>query len=475
MTLAERLAHALVSPIGTKSLDAARRHLFDALVAAIVGARSLEAARVRAAMGGRHAREGLELSFVGLRTLEPADAAAALCRLIRTTEVDDIQLASCTTPAAIVVPAALAATPLSAERSAEHLLSAIALGYDVVFRLGRAIGGPDHLFSGGWPTLAVASASAAATVAALLGASKKELADGLALGAQASPRARPRAEEARLFALGAAVSTGLEAAIAATAGTCGDLASFDELALSGAASDVPEAATALADEPPGSGVVRTSFKRFCSAAQAASAIEAAGRLVSSHEIAPDELARVVVEVPPHYARMIDRPVVSDRIASMLSVQHGIALRLVDQEGLFDCIRSSPREKKEAVASMRDLVEVWPDPRLAASYPTRWRARVTMEAQGRFFSLEDDGPTDASFEELGAKAARLIEANRADADVASLQHAVQGFTCTDELLEALDRCTTPTPASAAGSPPALEIDEVEQEGPAPARVQARARQ
>lgn len=483
VTLVERLAGELCGPLDASELDAARRHLFDGLVAAVVGRRAPEAARLRGVMAGRLGQPGPPTGWAGLPRLGVADGAAALCRLIRTTETDDLQLASCTTPAAVVVPAALAAASLAPRQDARRMLSAIAGGYHVVYRLGLAIGGPDHLFGGGWPTLAVASAGAAATAATLLDAGQADRAAALALGVAAAPRLRPRPEPARLFALGAAVATGLEAAIAAVAGADGDLGVLDEAAGAGTggfALDLLER-----EAPAGSGLAAARFKRFCSAGQAAGAIEAAGRLVSLHDLDPREVTRVIVEVPPAYATMIDQPLADGRIASMLSVQHGIALRLAMPAGLFDCARATPCAALE-VRSLMGIVEVRPAPDLDAGYPERWPARVTVEAGGRSRTLEVDGPGDAGWDELVAKASRLAEVTGARLDAAALGDAVASFASTDELFDALASSTAGASETGHGnghsdgrrdhrvfSAPA--IGEPRQGDPVYARAQARAAQ
>src|SRR5581483_1607582 len=84
-----------------------------------------------------------------LRRLE--DPVARHCAWARLSEIDDIHLASATTPGGVIVPAALT---LAAECGADGaaLARAIAAGYEAIVRLGRAIDGPHALYRGVWPT-----------------------------------------------------------------------------------------------------------------------------------------------------------------------------------------------------------------------------------------------------------------------------------------------------------------------------------
>src|ERR1700722_9817592 len=72
-------------------------------------------------------------------TLGAADlVGASTCAAIRSTEIDDIHLTSCTTPGSVIMPTCLAlGTP-----TVSNYFAAVAAGYEVLIRLGRAINGP---------------------------------------------------------------------------------------------------------------------------------------------------------------------------------------------------------------------------------------------------------------------------------------------------------------------------------------------
>jgi 2-methylcitrate dehydratase PrpD len=81
-----------------------------------------------------------------LRLRAPAGSAKdisadvmTLCALTRMTEIDDIHLASMTTPSSIVIPGALVIATAQPRQDAEALVDAIAAGYEAMIRLGWQI------------------------------------------------------------------------------------------------------------------------------------------------------------------------------------------------------------------------------------------------------------------------------------------------------------------------------------------------
>jgi 2-methylcitrate dehydratase PrpD len=85
--------------------------------------------------------------------------------LARLSEIDDIHLASMTTPGAIVVPAALTIAASLPDVASDDIAAAIIAGYEAMIRLGAAIDGPSVLYRGIWPTYFAAPLGAAAVAA----------------------------------------------------------------------------------------------------------------------------------------------------------------------------------------------------------------------------------------------------------------------------------------------------------------------
>src|ERR1700730_293251 len=151
---------------------------------------------------------------------------ATHCALARLSEIDDIHLASTTTPGAIVVPGAVAIAAACRNRDPDALAAAMMAGYEIIVRLGEAIDGASILYRGIWPTYFAAPLGIAAVAACLLGLDARQCAHALAL---ALIRSAPgvghhnAATTSRWLAVGQAAETGLTAALAARAGFTSDL------------------------------------------------------------------------------------------------------------------------------------------------------------------------------------------------------------------------------------------------------------
>jgi 2-methylcitrate dehydratase PrpD len=94
---------------------------------------------------------------------------ATHCALARMSEIDDIHLASTTTPGAIVIPGAVAVAAMLPNTDPAALAAAMIAGYEVMVRLGQAIDGASILYRGIWPTYFTAPVGVAAVAARLFG------------------------------------------------------------------------------------------------------------------------------------------------------------------------------------------------------------------------------------------------------------------------------------------------------------------
>ena len=377
-------------------------HLFDALAAALAGAATRE--------GGNAARHLAALAVGGREhpnmVLAPADIVLTLARRIRCTEMDDLQLESVTTAAAAAVPALIGALAVAAGCGAAHragtggapgmdeVLGALAAGYDVMFTLGLAAGGPALLYGqGGWPSLVGAGPTAAATTGRLLGLDAEAIAHAIALTLLSTPRSlRGSGEDGRWLSFGLAVTAGFQAALAAAAGARGDIGLLDEDRPPGLFGEIGKAM-----EPPwqpGLGLAKAHFKQWASAGQVAAAIDAAGAIQDALGFTANEVTAVDVHVPPAYRRMIDQPARAGRLWSLLSAQYQVAVRLLCPDDLFDCARPALRDSPGFLRVMR-AVRVHDADSLAALHPRSYPARVEVTlADGTVAGFLSDGRSPA---------------------------------------------------------------------------------
>ncbi|HVQ62180.1 MAG TPA: MmgE/PrpD family protein [Burkholderiales bacterium] len=350
MTLLERLgAHAVGGyreGLPGSQREAARLHLADS-VGAWIAARATDEGRALLRFESDD-RTGLP-GRVGLA-----------CALARLSEVDDIHLASATTPGAIVVPAALTVAALL-DRDGGSLAQAIAVGYDAMARLGAALNGPVILYRGIWPTYLAAPFAVAAVAARLLGLDEKQAAHALAIAlAFSSPGVgrQSGAATSRWLAVGQAARNGLAAAVSAHKGFTGDLRLLDGEFFLSVYGISPDRA-ALADARPA--LPETSFKPWCAARQTMAAVQALKEWVEEG-VPAREISSLAVAVPPPMLKMIDHGVVPGERVSLLT---SVAYQL---------------EIAAGVEGFMARVSVTADESLLVHYPRCWPARVSITTQ-----------------------------------------------------------------------------------------------
>ncbi|MEL0112041.1 MAG: MmgE/PrpD family protein, partial [Rickettsiales bacterium] len=89
--------------------------------------------------------------FGDSRWFSPASAALMNGALVHSLDFDDTHAAASVHPSAVVVPAALAAAQLPGANGRE-VIAAIIAGYEIICRLGQALGPDDHYERGYHPT-----------------------------------------------------------------------------------------------------------------------------------------------------------------------------------------------------------------------------------------------------------------------------------------------------------------------------------
>jgi 2-methylcitrate dehydratase PrpD len=392
-------------------VEAARQRVLDSLCAALLGMRTPEGAALLR----------MEKSLRGFRRPQGAiDRVRLHVAAARTTEIDDIDIASCTTVGSVVVPAALAVAATGALGDRGSVLAAVVAGYEAMIRLGRAIGGATLLYRGTWPTYATAAFGAAAAAAKVLRLDAAATAGALASALARTSALPPRASAAfgfRYHALGAAAVEGCLAAFAADAGIVAEL---DDIA--GLERRIGAAVTP-AELTHGLGrdwrIVEVDTKMFPSSRQALASVEAFLALELTRE-AVERIDSITVDVPPAYRDMVDRPnVPQQRIESMIGVQYSLALAALRSELLFDAIRASlPTDRRMTALMAR--IQVRADPALGEHFPRRWGSRVTVaQVSGERSSREVLEPRGSGggrllgWEALRRKHERIFAASGAD--------------------------------------------------------------
>jgi 2-methylcitrate dehydratase PrpD len=360
MTVLEQLGAHVARGGAAPLREALRLHVADTVGAWIAGSTT---------------PEGRALVKFGANRDAMSDRVATSCALARLSEIDDIHLASGTTPGALVVPAALTiAASIGAQ--GKGLAEAIAVGYDAMVRLGAALGGPSILTRGIWPTYFAAPYAVAAVAARLLGLTETQAAHALGISlALSSPAVgHPSGPStSRWLAIGNAAGNGVVAALSAQSGFTGDLRIFEGEFFSSIYGLSPNPALLLDESPTLSEV---SFKPWCAARQTMAATQALKEIIESGA-SPSEMSELVVSVPPPTVRMIDHGVVAgDRASHLTSVSYQMAMAALAPEATLD-IGQAPDGIAVGIKTFMAKISVKADEELLRHYPKSWPARLVV--------------------------------------------------------------------------------------------------
>ena len=343
-------------------LDRVKLHVVDACGARLAGSRTDEGAAIARLCASM--TDGL------------AGAVLAGCAQTRCTEVDDIHLASCTTPGSVVVPTALALAAAGDLRSVGEVCAAALAGFESLIRFGVAIDGPAAIGKGVWPTHAAAAFGSAAVACRAYGLTVDRtagaLATALALGSGA-PVSAALPSSSRWMTLGLAAVNGVTAARAAREGLVG---TDDPVALG------PRLTNGLGRRFLFDDI---GMKPYPTARQGLAAIEAARRLTDTWRIDPSGIDEIVVHLSEPQRAIVDRPELpATRFASVVSVQYQIALALIAPDRLFD-VRRTPPFVDDRLSLLMSKIRVRRARDLDKHYPRAWPARVEIAAAGRGYS------------------------------------------------------------------------------------------
>ena len=438
LTVTEQLAACLTeigkAPVSDGLRDKVARHLFDTIGAILAGLPLQESTALAAALTelNESATPGLHgpLGAGGLRgPLGPTIlhlSAAARC-----TEVDDIHLASCITPSAIIVPVALVTAAHRPQTSGADVIAACLAGYEAIIRLGLAIDGPGILYQGLWPTYLCAGIGSAATASALLGLTTGQTAQALAIASAMAGGANARSDSpcAKWLMAGQAAQSGVLAAIAAKRGFLGDLGLLGERwgKLFGVTLDQDILIQAPKDRRQAESL---AMKPYCGARQMMAALAAFQSLIERPDCAPESLGEIIVEVPNSYLAMIDRKTLPvSRQESFADLRYQFALAAFAPDRLLDVAREMlPIDSR--FPTLAGKITICHGADLDQHYPQHWPARVTVTDQDgarhctEIVDAPGDAPNALGWDGLITKFTRV--SGRSPAHVAQIATACQSL-------------------------------------------------
>lgn len=376
--LFDYLADAAVTPLSDTVRDATVLHVMDT-VAAMVSGSQLPAGRLGVRLGCALGGPPQAL-IVGTDHLVGA-AAAALANgmAAHADETDDSHAPSLSHPGCAVVPAALA-TAERCNSSGELFLRAVAAGYDVGCRIGRALGrdAVDLRHSRPSSHAIVSTFGAAAAAAVLQGANRAQCAHILSYAAQRATgvttwqRDPDHLEKAYDFA-GSPAHSGILAALAVAEGGTGVHDVFDGAPnYLNAVSAAPNPDELSADLGSRYEITLTNIKRYSVGSPAQAAVQAAEELLTSYRLNLRELRRIDIVLPADLAGVVDERSMPD-----VNVQYLVAGTLLDGRCTFEMSHDVDRMDADDVKRLRHLTTVVPDEDRAGTRSAEVRLHLSM--------------------------------------------------------------------------------------------------
>lgn len=345
-------------------------HILDTIAAMVSGA-ELPPAKIAFKWAKAAAtKEGC--TIVGTQLLcPPADAALVNGVLAHSDETDDSHAPSHSHPGCATVAAALAAGEFF-NISGARLVRAVALGYDVGTRATLSLGGLNWQMKTHRSTHSIASnfgAGAAAACAA--GLSQKQMAYAIDYAMQQSGgtavwmRDEQHISKSLVFG-GRPARNGVSSAIMIQAGATGVsdvLSGQDNFFLAaGPGADPKKMIAGLGQKFE---IMRTSIKKWTVGSPIQAPLDAIENMRKKHPFEASEVKAVTVRVATSEAKTVN-----DRAMPDISLQHMVAVMIMDKTASFKAAHDIARMKDPATMAVQAKVTLIPDEALEKLYPER---------------------------------------------------------------------------------------------------------
>ena len=351
-------------------LEKTKHHLLDTMAAMISGAQlapgqlALKFARV-------HSAERAATVAASNFLCGAVDAALVNGMLAHSDETDDSHAPSHSHPGCAVVPAALAAGE-EFRISGERLLRAVALGYDVGPRVTMTLGGLPFQMETHRSAHSIAGTfGAAAAAGCAAGFNPQQMrwvldyAGQQAGGVAAWQRDTEHIEKSLVFA-GMPARNGVTAALLIQLGGTGvdDIFSGPDNFLAGFA---PKADPAGLIDKLGERyeVTRTNIKKWTVGSPIQAPLDAIENLRRRRPFDAAQVREVAVRVATSEAKTVN-----DREMPDISLQHMMAVMLLDKTASFAAAHDKARMKDPALLREKQKVKLIPDEELERLYPRR---------------------------------------------------------------------------------------------------------
>ncbi len=391
--LADFLTTTRASDLPARIVEDAKYFLLDWLASAVAGSQTRTGAIL---LSHAALQQGHDSSVVGLHERKSSEAAAfANGALSHITETDDVHRAAVLHPAVVVIPAALAVAERLGSRGID-LLAAVALGYEVVIRVGESVGISHYYYWHNTSTCGTFGATAAAGW--LLGLSKQQMVWALGNAGSLSSGLWQFNEDgamAKHLHAGHAASSGVLTAELAARGFTGTrfiLEGKRGLYAATSSDANPQLVTAgLAHGMERYKISECVIKPYPSCRHTHAPVDLALALRQGSGLAPDQITTVEIESYQAALQLTDNPNPESEYAAKFSVQYCAAAALTLGRLTLDDF--GPEALANPVTrQLMTRIRVKVDPEIQSRYPAEWCCHMSITSvSGKRFELFTSSP------------------------------------------------------------------------------------
>ena len=302
-------------------------------------------------------------------------------------EMDDVHNESSLHPGVVVFPSALATSEMTGA-SGKRFILAVVLGYEVVVRLGSALG-PENSYKRGFhPTGTCGTFGSSVASAKTMGLQEEKILNAMGIsGSQAAGSMEYLAQGAwtKPFHAGWAAHSGMVAAMLSRKGFKGPSSILEGRdGFLHAYSNGADPAKVLEGIGSGFQILRASVKVHACCRYMHPPIDAVLKIINENNLQAEQVKKIKVGVLKAGAQLIAEPAEGkitpqSIVDAQFSMPFGAAAALLyGKAGLREFQPSVIRSK--AVRKMMRKVECTVDPELERSFPKQWRATAEILTQ-----------------------------------------------------------------------------------------------
>jgi 2-methylcitrate dehydratase PrpD len=410
------------------------------------------------------AREGKASVWGTDLSLDPAHAAAINASFCHSLDFDDTHREGSVHPGAGVIPTVLA---LAEEHGADGAaaVTAIVAGYDVTCKLAMALDPKSHYDRGFHPTGTAGVFGATAAGASVLGLSAGELENAFGVNcsqAAGSMQFFDNGAWNKRIHPGLAAHNAILALELAGHGFVGSSRAIEgEHGVLHAYSDAGREEAAVSGLGERFEILHTAIKPYPACRYAHGPLDAIIDLVQEHDVDPEDVEAVAVELPEAGVQLIGRPVERKRspqnIVDGQFSMHFLAAAAISRRRMtwddYDLIGDG------GVEALMERVEVIPNEEATGAFPEQWLSLVEMSTRDGTFCEKRAGARGEpesflDWDEVESKFDGLAEKVLTDDQRHAVKEAARGLFRGDGPRQFCELLRVPSGHHAAGEPAAI---------------------